>query len=104
MTMQNDDRIDALVRAASAHPVDEARLTRGVLTRIRDGDGGIFGLFGRHAKGAALAFASVLIATPVLMTQVPIAAEDAMIASLLLGEGWLDEAGVDALLTEEAVE
>ncbi len=102
--MQDDDRIDGLVRAASAYRVDEARLTARVLTRIRDGDGGIFGLFGRHAKGAALAFASVLVATPILMTQVQSATEDALIASLLLGDGLLDAAGVDALLNIEAVE
>ncbi len=104
MTMQDDDRIDAAVRAASAYPVDEARLTQGVLTRIRDGDGGLFGLFGPHRRGAVLAFACVLVATPIIVTQVPGETEDAMIASLLLGEGLLADADIDALLTGEAVE
>jgi hypothetical protein len=105
MTMQDDDdRIDAMVRAASAYPVDEARLTRAVLTRVRDANAGVFGLFGRHARGAALAFASVLVATPILMTQVPSEAEDAVIAALLLGESLVNDATVDALLTGETVE
>ena len=102
--MQNDDRIDGLVRAASAFPVDEARLTQGVLMRIRDEDTGMFGLFGRHARGAALAFASLLVATPVLMTQVPSETEDAVIASLLLGDGLLSDTAFSALADEETVE
>ncbi|MGL5009389.1 MAG: hypothetical protein ACRC6I_05870 [Paracoccaceae bacterium] len=104
MTMQTDDEIDAAVRAASAFPVDEARLTQVVLTRIRDGNAGIFGLFGGHGRGAAVAFASLLVATPVLMTQVPLEAEDAAMESLLLGGGLLDEDGLAALLGGESLE
>ena len=45
MTMQDDDRIDRDVRAASGFAVDEGRLTQAVLRRIRDDDGGLFGVF-----------------------------------------------------------
>lgn len=102
--MQDDDRIDAMVRAASTYPVDEGRLTQGVLTCIRDRDAGIFGLFGQHVRGAGLAFACLLVATPILVTQVSGDAEDAVIAALLLGEGLLDDAEIDALLVDEGVE
>jgi hypothetical protein len=105
MTMQNDDeQIDAMVRAASAFPVDEDRLTQGVLRRIRDDDGGLFGLFGQRLRGAAFAFGCVLAATPVLMMQLPSDADDAVIAALLLGEGMLDDFAGDALFADEAVE
>jgi hypothetical protein len=104
MTMQDDDKIDAMVRAASAYPFDESGLTQDVLTRIRDTDPGLLGLFGPHLRGAALAFASVLVATPIIVTQMPGATEEAMIASLVLGEGLLEDADIDALLGREAVE
>jgi hypothetical protein len=104
MTMQDDDKIDALVRAASAYPVDEARLAQAVLRHIRDDDGGLFGVFRHGLRGAAFAFASVLVATPILMIQWPGDAEDAVIASLLLGEGLLEDAAMNALLPEENVE
>ncbi len=101
---EDDDRVDAMVRAASAFPVDAGRMTQGVLARMRDDEDGVFGVFGSHLRGAALAFGVVLAAVPVLMTQVPSAVEDAVIASLLLGDGVLDDTAFDGLLTDEAVE
>jgi hypothetical protein len=102
--MQSDDDLNAVLRAASQIPVDEARLTRAVLTRIRDDDASLFGLFGNHKRGVGIAFASVLAATPIAVMQIPPSPEDAMFASLLLGQDILDGSALDILLTDEGLE
>jgi hypothetical protein len=104
MKMKTDEEIDADLRAASTFPVDEAQIARAVLTRIRDDDAGLFGIFGGHKRGIAVGFATVLVATPIIVTQIPAASQDAMIASALLGEGLLDHGVLDVLLTDEGLE
>ncbi len=104
MKMQDDDRIDVIVRAASDFPVDESRLAQAVLARIRDDDGGVFGLFQNGWRRVPLAFALVLIATPVVVTQLPMSSDDAAVAALVVGDGLLGASTLDALLVSEVIE
>jgi hypothetical protein len=104
MTMQDDDQIDALVRAASACDVDEARLSQAVLTRIRDGQQGLFGMFSQNWRVAPAGFAAVLAITPVLITQLPGNSEEDLIAALVTGGPVLVDASFVQFLAEEAFE
>lgn len=104
----DDDRMDEMVRAASAFPVDTGRMTQTVLTRIRDDDGGVFGVFGSHLRGVAVAFGVVLAAVPMIVLQLPatglLASDDAAVAALVMGDGLLGAGALDAMLAGEVVE
>jgi hypothetical protein len=102
--MQDDDRIDKVVRAASGFAVDESRLAQAVLRRIRDDDIGLFGVFSHGWRRVPLAFALVLMATPVIVTQLPVVSDDDAVAALVVGDGLLGASALDALLTGEVVE
>jgi hypothetical protein len=104
MTMTDDDEINAMVRAAAAYPVDESRLAQAVLTRIRDDEAGLFGLFNHGLRRVPLAFALVLAATPVIVTQLPDTVDDEAVAALMLGDGMLGMSPLDDLLTGEELE
>jgi hypothetical protein len=104
MTMTDDDKIKAMVRAASAFPVDEGRLAQAVLARIRDDDAGLFGLFNHGLRRVPVAFALILLATPLAVTQLPEAVDDEAVAALMLGEGVLGMSPLDALLSGEVLE
>ena len=104
MTMQTDDQIDRDVRAASGFAVDESRLAQAVLRRIRDEDGGLFGVFDNGLRRVPLAFALILVATPVIVTQLPAASDDAAVAALVVGDGLLGAAALDGLLAGEVIE
>jgi hypothetical protein len=104
MTMTDDDTIKAMVRAASAFPVDERRLTHAVLTRIRDDDAGLFGLFNHGLRRVPVAFALILLATPLAVTQFPESVDDEAVAALILGEGMLGMSPLDALLSGAVLE
>lgn len=101
-----EDRLDRLVRAAAARPVDEAALTRTVLARARGidraGQSPRRTAFGWSVPaGAVAAFAIVLVATPFVVAGLPLGRFDPlqgmMIGTILWGGDlaplFLDAAG-----------
>jgi hypothetical protein len=95
MPDDDDDRIDALVRAASTRPVDEGRLTQTVLTRIRMAGAPstahwtrLFALpqFAGPGRLAPAGFVLVLIATPFAVANYPGDPADQVIYALALGD------------------
>jgi anti-sigma factor RsiW len=90
-----DDRIDALVRQAAARPVDEARLSAQVLSRIRQSDrpepgflARIFALpdFAGPGRLAPVGFALVLVATPFAVAFSPADQTERALYAFALGD------------------
>ncbi len=91
----DDDRIDALVRAASQRTTDEALLANNVLRRIRqDRQGpagkraGLLALpsFAGPGRFAPAGFALVLLATPFAVARYPVDQTEAVVTALALGD------------------
>lgn len=108
MTMLEHDkdgvRIDALVRAAARRPTDEIRLAGQVLTRIRDDQAGLFGLFAHGLRLAPAAFAMLLIATPIVIARYPGSGEDGIITAIALGAALLTDPSVESYFGSESLE
>jgi hypothetical protein len=116
MTMEDptdDDRIDALVRQAAARPVDEARLTAHVLTRIRQNNGSNMGFWARlfawpEFAGAGrlvpAGFALILLATPFAVAHSPANPTDRAIYALVLGDPAVIAASEGSLFGAEFLE
>lgn len=70
-----DRRLDAAIRAAADRPVDEARLARQVLARVRARPKPSWPAFpngGALAPAAFAAYALILVATPFLVASAPL--------------------------------
>jgi hypothetical protein len=107
MTDRNpdDDRLDALVRAATAQPTDEARLARAVLARLQaDAGADLFGIFTARLRLAPAAFAALLVATPLVIARYPGTGEDGVIAAMAFGDPLLTDPSIDTFFTTETEE